>query len=269
MINVTIVGAAGRMGRMLVQEVANTPELKLVGALESEQCPFLGADASQLAGLEPVGVKITADADEALREADCVVDFTFAAATRTLAPKVVEKGATMVIGSTGLTAEDIKLLDDLAAKGARIVQSPNMSVGVNLLFALCAQVAPLLGDAYDIEVVEMHHNQKKDAPSGTAEKLGQILAKARGLNYDTDTRHGRVGLVGARTKNEIGMHSLRGGDVVGDHTVVFATSGERVELTHKASSRETFAKGAIRAVKFLATAAPGRYDMQDVLGLKQ
>ena len=268
MINVTIVGAAGRMGRMLVQEVANTPELKLVGALESEQCPFLGTDASQLAGLEPAGVKITADADEALREADCVVDFTFAAATRTLAPKVAEKGAAMVIGSTGLTAEDIKLLDDLAAKGARIVQSPNMSVGVNLLFALCAQVAPLLGDAYDIEVVEMHHNQKKDAPSGTAEKLGQILAKARGLNYDTDTRHGRVGLVGARTKNEIGMHSLRGGDVVGDHTVIFATDGERIELTHKASSRQTFAKGAMRAVKFLASAKPGRYDMQDVLGLR-
>lgn len=268
MISVTIVGAAGRMGRMLIQEVANTPELKLVGALEAEQCPFLGADAAQLAGLPPAGVKITAEVAEAIRDADCVVDFTFAAATRALAPKVAAAGKAMVIGSTGLTAEDSQLLDDLAAHGARIVQSPNMSVGVNLLFALCAQVAPLLGDAYDIEVVEMHHNQKKDAPSGTAEKLGQILAKARGLDYDKDTRYGRVGLVGARTKNEIGMHSLRGGDVVGDHTVIFATNGERIELTHKASSRQTFALGAMRAVKFLATARPGRYDMQDVLGLR-
>jgi 4-hydroxy-tetrahydrodipicolinate reductase len=173
----------------------------------------------------------------------------------------------MVIGSTGLTAEDQSLLADLAAKGARIVQSPNMSVGVNLLFALSRKVASLLGEDYDIEVVEMHHNQKKDAPSGTAEKLGQILAEARGLSYEKDVRHGRVGMVGARPKNEIGMHALRGGDVVGDHTVIFATNGERIELTHKASSRQTFANGAIRAVKFLASAKPGKYDMQQVLGL--
>ena len=268
MIKVTIVGAAGRMGRILIQEVVNTPELQLVGALESGQCPFLGADAAQLAGLPSSDVKITADVDEAIRQADCVVDFTFAAATRVLAPKVAAQGKSMVIGSTGLSAEDLRLLDDLAAQGARIVQSPNMSVGVNLLFALCAKVAPLLGDSYDIEVVEMHHNQKKDAPSGTAEKLGQILAQARGLDYDKDVRHGRVGLVGARAKSEIGMHSLRGGDVVGDHTVIFATNGERIELTHKASSRQTFAIGAMRAVKFLSTATPGRYDMMDVLGLK-
>ena len=268
MIHVTIIGAAGRMGRMLIQEVANTPDMELVGALESEQCPFIGADASQLAGLPASGVKITADFDQAVKAADCVIDFTIAAATRTLAPKVASQGKAMVIGSTGLTAQDLQLLDELAANGARIVQSPNMSVGVNLLFALCAKVTPLLGEAYDIEVVEMHHNQKKDAPSGTAEKLGQILAKARGLDYDQDTRHGRVGLVGARPRNEIGMHSLRGGDVVGDHTVIFATSGERIEFTHKASSRQTFAHGAVRAVEFLANAAPGRYDMMDVLGLK-
>ncbi|MBQ4480710.1 MAG: 4-hydroxy-tetrahydrodipicolinate reductase [Victivallales bacterium] len=268
MIKVTIVGAAGRMGRMLIQEIASTPDLELVGALESEQCPFLGLDASQLAGLPASGVKITADCDQAVNPSDCVVDFTIASATRTLAPKVAALGKALVIGSTGLTAEDSRMLDELAAKGARIVQSPNMSVGVNLLFALCAKVTPLLGDSYDIEVVEMHHNQKKDAPSGTAEKLGQILAQARGLDYETDTRHGRVGLVGARQKNEIGMHSLRGGDVVGDHTVIFATSGERIEFTHKASSRQTFAHGAMRAVQFLAKAGPGRYDMMDVLGLK-
>ncbi len=267
MIKTVVNGAAGRMGRMLVAEVLATEGLQLTGALEAPQCPFLGADAAQLAGLDACGVKITADFEEALKDADCVIDFTAAAVTRVIAPKIAEKGVAMVIGSTGLSEEDLAMLEGLATKGARIVQSPNMSVGVNLLFALCEKVAPLLGEAYDIEVVEMHHNQKKDAPSGTAEKLGQILAKARGLSYENDTRHGRKGLVGARTKNEIGMHALRGGDVVGDHTVIFATNGERVELTHKASSRQTFAKGAVRAVKFLATAQPGKYDMRQVLGI--
>lgn len=267
MIRTAVIGAAGRMGRMLVAEVMNTDGLELSGALDVAQCPFIGSDAGQLAGMDACGVKITSDFDEALKNADVVIDFTAAAVTRVNAPKIAAKGIAMVIGSTGLTPEDIAMLEGLAAKGARIVQSPNMSVGVNLLFALCEQVAPLLGEAYDIEVVEMHHNQKKDAPSGTAEKLGQILAKARGLDYETNTRHGRKGLVGARTRDEIGMHALRGGDVVGDHTVIFATNGERIELTHKASSRQTFAKGAIRAVKFLANAKPGKYDMRQVLGI--
>jgi len=268
MIKTVVNGAAGRMGRMLVNEVLATEGLQLTGALEAPQCPFLGADAAQLAGQDACGVKITADFEEALKDADCIIDFTAAAVTRVIAPKLAEKGVAMVIGSTGLTNDDITMLEGLVAKGARIVQSPNMSVGVNLLFALCEKVAPLLGEAYDIEVVEMHHNQKKDAPSGTAVRLGEILAEARGLDYGTAVRNGRSGIVGARTRNEIGMHALRGGDVVGDHTVIFATEGERVELTHKASSRQTFAKGAMRAAKFLATAKPGRYDMQDVLGLK-
>ena len=156
----------------------------------------------------------------------------------------------------------------MAEKGARIVFAPNMSIGVNLLFHLCRQVAAILDEDYDIEVVEMHHNQKKDAPSGTAVRLAEILCEARGLDYNNDVRHGREGITGARTKHEIGMHALRGGDVVGDHTVIFATTGERIELTHKASSRDTFARGALRAVRFLADAKPGLYDMQDVLKLK-
>jgi 4-hydroxy-tetrahydrodipicolinate reductase len=143
-----------------------------------------------------------------------------------------------------------------------------MSVGVNLLFHLCKEVASILGEDYDIEIVEMHHNQKKDAPSGTAVTLAEKICEARGLSYDKDVRHGREGMVGSRTQKEIGMHALRGGDVVGDHTVIFATNGERVELTHKASSRNTFAKGAVKAVRFLASAEPGLYDMQDVLKLK-
>ncbi len=267
-IRVVVMGAAGRMGRMLVSQVCGDDALELVGAVEAVQCPFVGQDAGQVAGIGGAcGVAITSDLRAALSKADCVIDFTAAAVTRQMAPVAAELGVSMVIGSTGLTAEDQSMLADLAAKGARIVQSPNMSVGVNLLFALSRKVASLLGEDYDIEVVEMHHNQKKDAPSGTAEKLGQILAEARGLSYEKDVRHGRVGMVGARPKNEIGMHALRGGDVVGDHTVIFATNGERIELTHKASSRQTFAIGAIRAVKFLAGAKPGKYDMQQVLGL--
>jgi len=268
MISVVVVGAAGRMGRHLVAQVLADSELKLHGALEAPQSPFVGQDAAQVAALPPCGIKISSDADEVLKGADVVIDFTFAPATMALAPKAVKAGAALVIGSTGLTDADKAALDDLAKnQGARIVQAPNMSVGVNLLFALAAKCARLLGENYDIEVVEMHHNQKKDAPSGTAERLGEILAEARGLDYHTAARHGRVGIVGARTKDEIGMHSLRGGDVVGDHTVIFATGGERIELTHKASSRDTFALGAMRAAKYVVKAAPGRYDMQQVLGL--
>lgn len=268
MIHVTVLGAAGRMGRMLVQQIAAAADLELVGATEMAASPFLDQDAGVVAGLAPLGVKITADTDSALAAADVVIDFTAPVNTLACTPKAVAAGAAVVIGTTGMTDANKATIAELVAQGGRIVMAPNMSVGVNLLFSLCAKVAPLLNDDYDIEVVEMHHNRKKDAPSGTAERLGQILAEATGRSYAEDTVHGRVGQVGARTKREIGMHAIRGGDVVGDHTVIFATDGERVELTHKASSRETFAKGAIRATRFLATAQPGVYDMQDVLGLK-
>lgn len=268
MIKVAVVGAAGRMGRKFVTKIMNDPALELSGALEYENCPLVGQDAGVVAANGEAGVKIVSDVDAALSGADCLIDFTLPDVTRKIAPVAAAKGISMVIGSTGLTDDDKVMLSQLAANGARIVQSPNMSVGVNLLFALCDKVARILNDSYDIEVVEMHHNQKKDAPSGTAVRLGEILAEARGLDYKTAVRHGREGLVGSRTKSEIGIHALRGGDVVGDHTVIFATGGERIELTHKASSRDTFALGAMRAVKFLATVAPGVYDMQDVLGLK-
>ena len=268
MIRVTVQGAAGRMGRMLVAQVAKNDGMVLSGATEMAGNPLLGQDAGLVAGLQEAGVKITDDIDSCLAVSDAVIAFTSPDATMELAPKAAAANVAMVIGTTGLSAEQKNLLKALADKGARIVFAPNMSVGVNLLFALCDKVARLLGDDYDIEVVEMHHNQKKDAPSGTAARLGEILCNARGLSYEKDTRHGRVGMPGARPRNEIGMHSLRGGDVVGDHTVIFATSGERIELTHKASSRETFAKGAVRAVMFLADAKPGLYDMQDVLHLK-
>jgi 4-hydroxy-tetrahydrodipicolinate reductase len=268
MIRTAVIGAAGRMGRLLVAQILADPELTLSGAVEFPGCPLLGQDAGVLAGHGETGVRLVACVADVLAATDAVIDFSAPENTLAAAPQIVAAGATLVIGATPLTADHKAALKALAGRGGRILATPNMSVGVNLLFALCAKVAPILAADYDIEVVEMHHNRKKDAPSGTAVRLGEILAQASGRDYARDAVHGRAGLVGARTRREIGMHALRGGDVVGDHTVIFAGDGERIELTHKASSRETFAKGALRAVKFLATAPAGLYDMQDVLGLK-
>lgn len=265
---VVILGAAGRMGRMLVTGALHDPELALAGAIEIAGSPFLGQDAAVVAGQPACGVRIAHDLAAALKDADAVIDFTAAEAAVSNAIAAARAGCAAVIGTTGLSEAARAALSKLASDGARIVCAPNMSVGVNLLFHLCGLVARRLGPDYDIEVVEMHHNQKKDAPSGTAVRLGEILAEAAGLDYATAARHGRAGVPGPRTRREIGMHAVRGGDVVGDHTVIFAATGERVELTHKASSRETFAKGALRAAKFLRRASPGLYDMQDVLGLR-
>ena len=253
---------------MLVTNCLRDSDLKLAGATEIAACPFVGQDAAAVAGLPPCGTVITTSLAAAAAQADVVIDFSAPEGTLQNARTATGAGCAVVIGTTGLKEADKVAIAELARNGARIVMAPNMSVGVNLLFHLCNTVTPLLGADYDIEVVEMHHNLKRDAPSGTAVRLGEILAEASGMDYKRDTRHGRVGDVGKRTRKEIGMHALRGGDVVGDHTVIFATNGERIELTHKASSRETFAKGALRAAKFLAKAKPGLYDMQDVLGLK-
>ncbi len=263
---VCVIGAAGRMGRRLVALITESADLKLSGAVEAPSCPLLGSDAGVVAGVGETGVMLTADLDEALANSDAVINFSIAGvveATR----KCVAANCSTVIGTTALTDDDKSTLAELAKVG-RIVFAPNYSVGVNLLFHLAGMVGKLLAD-YDCEIVEMHHNQKKDAPSGTAERLGEVVAAAREQAYKEVVRHGREGVVGARSASEIGMHALRGGDVVGDHTVIFATGGERVELTHKASSRDTFAKGALRAVRFLRTAEPGKlYDMQDVLELR-
>ena len=267
MIKTVVVGAAGRMGRRLVANIMASETLELAGALEYAQSPFLGQDAGIVAGCGESGVKITADCAKAFEGADAVIDFATGGVIES-ARTAVKAGCAIVIGTTALSPEDKTELAKLAKAGGRIVSAYNMSVGVNLLFKLVKEAATILGLDYDVEIVEMHHNQKKDAPSGTAVRLAEMVCEARGWDYDADVRHGREGLVGARTKHEIGMHSLRGGDVVGDHTVMFATGGERIELTHKASSRDTFVKGALRAVEFLANAKPGLYDMQDVLGLK-
>ncbi len=267
MIKVIVTGAAGRMGRRLTSLILSSKDIKLVGATEFDKSPFLGKDAGLVAGGEACGVIIEADIKPLLKGADAVIDFSTGPVVEN-AKLAVTAGAAVVIGTTAFTDADKKTLADLAGKGGRIVFASNMSVGINLLFDISARVAKILGDDYDVEIVEMHHNKKKDAPSGTAVSLAEAIAKARGLSYSKDAVHGRKGLVGERKKAEIGIHAVRGGDVVGDHTVIFATEGERIELVHKASSRDNFAKGALKAVRFLVNAKPGLYSMQDVLGLK-
>ncbi len=267
MMRITIIGAAGRMGKRLIANIAESEDLKLSGAIEYSESPFLGMDAGIVAGIAEEGVNISANIADVLADSDAIIDFSTGDVLNN-AKQAINNNCAVVIGTTALGEEGKKELENLADNGGRIVFASNMSVGVNLLFHLSKQVAETLGDEYDIEIVEMHHNQKKDSPSGTAVTLGEKVAEGRGLSYEKDVIHGRAGMVGARTKNEIGMHAVRGGDVVGDHTVIFATGGERIELTHKASSRDTFAKGALKAVRFLSAKDAGLYDMQDVLNLK-
>jgi 4-hydroxy-tetrahydrodipicolinate reductase len=237
-------GAKGRMGQAIIACAKNEP-----------------------------GVEITAEVDAgddlaaALPGVDAVIEFSHHTAGPAVAQACAAAGKILVVGTTGHTdaeAEQIRAV----SKTIPLVYAPNFSVGVNTLFWLTQKAAEILGPGFDLEVVEMHHRLKKDAPSGTARRLAEILASVRDLDYSTDVRHGREGITGERTSHEIGMHALRGGDVVGDHTVIFATQGERVELTHKASSRDTFANGAIRAALWARGRGPGLYDMQDVLGLR-
>lgn len=236
-------GSRGRMGQALVQCAASIPELTVSAEVDAGD-DFL----------------------EGLHRSDAVIDFSHHATVEAVLNACVDLKRTLVIGTTGHTDPQIEAIHE-AGKIIPIVFAPNYSVGVNTLFWLTRKATEILGPAFDLEVVEMHHRMKKDSPSGTAKRLAEILAEARSLSYQEDTRHGRFGIVGERTQNEIGMHAVRGGDVVGDHTVIYAAMGERVELTHKASSRDTFAMGALRASLWAHGRAPGVYDMQDVLGL--
>ncbi len=215
------------------------------------------------------GIDVGDSLADAIVKCDAVIDFTLPSFTDELVAACVEHGKTLVMGTTGHSDEQLTAIRK-ASETIPVVHAPNFSVGVNTLFWLTRKATEILGDDFDLEVVEMHHRHKKDAPSGTARRLAEILAEVSGVSYDEDTRHGRFGDVGARTDKEIGVHALRGGDVVGDHTVIYAGDGERVELTHKASSRNTFANGAIRAAKWVASEGKtsGLFDMEDVLGLR-
>ncbi len=261
---VVIAGAGGRMGRTLIAAVAASKDLKLVGAIEAEGAAVIGRDAGELAGLGPNGIKVTTDAARLLQQADGLIEFTIPAATLAFAELTAAAGIVHIIGTTGHSAEEEKVIAKAASR-AKIVQAGNFSLGVNLLVALTKRVARTLNDDYDIEIVEMHHNRKIDAPSGTALMLGRAAAAGRGVDLAQHAVRGRDGVTGARNAGNIGFASLRGGTVVGEHSVIFAGPAERVELTHRAEDRMIFARGALHAALWARDQKPGLYSMADVL----
>jgi len=262
-----VAGAGGRMGRTLVKAIAESKEFALAGALEDARSPLIGWDAGVLAGLPEIGIKLTGDATPFLSKADGIIDFTAPSATLEFASLAAKSGKIHVIGTTGMSAADEAKIRE-AAKAAVIVKSGNMSLGVNLLAALTKRVAKTLDSSFDIEILEIHHNQKVDAPSGTALLLGRAAADGRGIALDKRAVRSREGHTGARKAGDIGFAALRGGTVVGEHSVIFAGPAERVELTHKAEDRMIFARGALHAARWARTQKPGLYSMMDVLGLK-
>ncbi|RMF78189.1 MAG: 4-hydroxy-tetrahydrodipicolinate reductase [Nitrospirae bacterium] len=267
MTSIVVTGAAGRMGKTLVRLAAQDPEIKLVGALEHPDSPVIGRDAGEVAGVGTLEVMITPTLEEIGDPWEVVVDFTFPGVTLNLLPLVTTEGGSMVIGSTGFKEEEIEFIRSFAAKEPHLL-APNMSLGVNLLFHLAALAARRLGEAFDVEIVEAHHRYKRDAPSGTALRLGEVVAEALGRDLGRVGRYERHGMVGARPEGEIGFATVRGGDTVGEHTCYFFGAGERLELTHRATSRDTFASGALAAAKWIRGREAGLYDMQDVLGLR-
>jgi 4-hydroxy-tetrahydrodipicolinate reductase len=261
-----VAGAGGRMGRTLIRAIAETGGVTLAGAIEGPGSAVIGRDAGELAGLGAMGIAVTTDPDPLLDQADGLIDFTIPAATLALAEIAAAKGKLHIIGTTGLSPDNEKLIA-IAASRAVIVKSGNMSLGVNLLAALVKRVAKTLDQDFDIEILEMHHNKKIDAPSGTALLLGRAAADGRGVNLDQRSVRVRDGHTGARGPGDIGFATLRGGTVVGDHTVIFAGPAERIELSHKAEDRMIFARGAVKAALWAKGQKPGLYSMTDVLGL--
>jgi 4-hydroxy-tetrahydrodipicolinate reductase len=263
-----VAGAGGRMGRTLIHAIAAMDGATLAGAVEAPGSAVIGRDAGELAGLGRNGVVVAAEVEPLLAQADGLLDFTVPAATLALAELTARRGLVHVIGTTGLSGENEKLIAQ-AAKRAIIVKSGNMSMGVNVLAALVKRVAKTLDESFDIEILETHHNRKIDAPSGTALMLGQAAADGRRVDLGQRSVRGRDGHTGARSAGDIGFASLRGGSVVGDHTVIFAGPAERIELTHKAEDRMIFARGAVRAALWAREQKPGLYSMADVLGLSE
>jgi 4-hydroxy-tetrahydrodipicolinate reductase len=265
MVKVIVTGAAGRMGTQIARLVHGTEGMAISGAVERPGVA-VGQDVGVLAGLGPIGVIVADDLAKALPGADVVIDFTSHDASARHAELCAERGVALVIGSTGFTPE-AKARVAAAAKRIPVVLSPNMSVGVNVLFELVRQAAKVLGDAYDVEIVELHHKKKRDAPSGTAVRLGEVAAEALGRDPKDTFAFSRHGIIGERPPWQIGLQTVRGGDVVGEHTVYFFGEGERVELTHRATSRDQFARGAVRAAAWIVGKPAGMHDMAAVLGL--
>ena len=263
---IAVMGAAGRMGKILIEAVDQADGAKLTAAVDRPDSSLIGADAGELAALGKIGVILAGDLNAVLDQFDVLIDFTHPSVTLKNLEVCRQAGKAMVIGTTGFSPEEKQLLSE-AAKQIPIVFAANYSVGVNLCLKLLDTAARVLGDEVDIEIIEAHHRHKVDAPSGTALRMGEVVAKALGRDLQKVAVYGREGQTGARERETIGFATVRAGDVVGDHTVLFAADGERVEITHKASSRMTFAKGAVRAALWLQSQPAGLYDMQDVLGL--
>jgi 4-hydroxy-tetrahydrodipicolinate reductase len=268
MIKLTVTGACGKMGQMIITNALASGDFELVGAVERENHPQLGMDIGLVLGSgKELGVLVTADYGKAVAKGDITIEFTNPETTLLHLKESAAQGKAMVIGTTGLNEEQLKELKTLAAN-IPCVFSPNMSLGVNLLFRLAAEAAQILGEGFDIEIVETHHRMKKDAPSGTAVKLADVVAEAVGRDMKEVGCYGRHGITGERDRKTIGVMALRGGDIVGDHTIMYLGTGEKLEISHRATSRETFAMGALRAAKYVVDKPKGLYDMQDVLGLK-
>jgi 4-hydroxy-tetrahydrodipicolinate reductase len=265
-LRIAVAGASGRMGRALIEAVLAAPDLELRGAFERRGHPSVGRDAGELCGSR-CGVAIGEEVESAVANCDVLVDFTRPEATLAHLAACRRRGVRMVIGTTGFSAEQRQAIAE-AAREVAVAMSPNFSVGVNVAFRLVDLAARSLGRGYDVEIVEAHHRHKVDAPSGTALRMGEIVARALGRDLRRDAVYGREGVTGERREETIGFSAVRGGDLVGDHTVMFIGSGERLEITHRASSRANYAQGALRAARFVAARPNGLYDMADVLGLR-
>ncbi len=264
MISVIIDGACGRMGRLIAQGVIAEADMQLVGAIESSDHPQIGQDMGEASGVRSLGIPISDDLPAILDRADAVIEFTTPSATIEHLKDVVNAQKAMVLATTGYTADELTEIHELANE-IPCVLAPNMSVGVNVMLQAIQLVAKALGDDYDVEVIETHHNHKVDSPSGTALQIGEVLAKTLNRELEEVGVYGRHGMVGSRTKKEIGMHAIRGGDIAGDHTVLYAGAGERIEITHRAHSPEAFSKGAIRAARWIVNAPKGLHDITEVL----
>ena len=264
MIRVIVNGVCGRMGKLIVQGVTRQEDMQLVGAIEFHAHPQVGEDAGEISGVGSLGVPVSGDLSEIVNDSDVVIEFTKPEATIENLRTVIEANRAMVIGTTGFTDNELSNVQALAAK-IRCVMAPNMSVGVNVMFQAIQLVAKALGADYDVEVIEAHHNQKADAPSGTAIRIAEILSDALDRNLPDAGVYGRHGIVGKRPKKEIGIHAVRGGDIAGDHTVLFAGMGERIEIVHRAQTAEAFARGAVRAARWVVDAPQGLHDIGEVL----
>ncbi len=267
MINITVVGAAGKMGSRIIALSKDYENIKLTGAVERKEHKNIGQDIGDVIGIGKTGIKLVSNIKDVEGKTNVCIDFSSPESTSQNLKALSGNPVPVVIGTTGVTKDITEEIKSYAQK-APCVFAPNMSVGVNLLLKVLTDVAKVLGDDYDIEIIEAHHRLKKDAPSGTAMKMAQVIAEALGRNLEETAVYTRKGLIGERTKKEIGIQTIRAGDIVGEHTVLFGGLGERIEITHKASSRDTFARGALKAALWVHKQAPGLYDMQDVLGLK-